>query len=493
MESATAALGVYCGTWLVVIAGIAFGSMIIPPSWGPHSPPHVTATGDAVVDTLTLWDGQWYLEIAQNGYRYNPRRMSSVAFFPAYPMLIRAVSTATRLRPQWAALLIANAFLLAAYWLLFVYVRRRFRVGGPPGHNVLVVGGLKDVSPPEGGTPTGGTPPVERLPVYVLLALGLFPTTFFMRMAYPESMFLFLTVAAMYGIERKWPWWLVAAIAGLATATRFVGIALLAPLVGYAWGGERGAGSGEQGVGSREQGAGSGEQGEGKRGTGRLQSIVFGTPTTATTMSTWCPTWCPTWCATWCPVPATLGRVGAAIAIALSGLLAYMAYQGFAFGEPLAFAKAQDFWQHRGPEDVVDKILSLASFDPLWLAYIRGSAGYAGLTRDPAPALFSLQFANPVLFVGAVALVIVGAWKGWLSWPEILLSAGLILVPYAGKGFEMCMASQGRFVAAAFPIYIVLGNLLIRLPRPWAVAILAVFGTYLAIYSAMLAAGYVLI
>jgi hypothetical protein len=291
-----------------------------------------------------------------------------------------------------------------------------------------------------------------------------------MRMAYPESMFVFLTVAAMYGIERKWPWWLVAAIAGLATATRFVGIALLLPLVGY-------AGSREQGAGRSEQGAGSREKGEAKRETGRLQSIVFGTPTTST----------------WCPVPSTLVRVAVSIVIGLSGLLAYMAYQGFAFGEPLAFAKAQDFWRNRMPEDVLDKILSLASFDPLWLAYIPGSPGYAGHIRDSAPALFSLQFANPVLFVGAVALVVVGAWKGWLSWPETLLSAGLILVPYAGKGFEMCMASQGRFVAAAFPVYIVLGNILIRLPRPWAIAILAVFGTYLAIYSAMLAAGYVLI
>jgi hypothetical protein len=471
MESATAAVSVYCGAWLVVIAGIAVGFMVVPPSWGRHSPPHVPATGDALVDTLTLWDGQWYLDIAQGGYRYSPRRMSSVAFFPAYPILIRAVSTVTRLPPQWTALLIAHAFLLAAYWLLFVYVRRRLRVGVPPAHQVLVVGG----TPPEGGTST-----VERLPVYVLLALGLFPTTFFMRMAYPESMFVFLTVAAMYGIERKWPWWIVAAIAGLATATRFVGIALLVPLLGYAWGRERGAGS-------REKGEGSGEKGRGKLGTGTLQSIVFGTPTTTTTttMSTWCPTWCP--------VPSTLVRVAAAIAIGLSGLLAYMAYQWFAFGEPLAFAKAQQFWQHRMPEDVLDKIIGLASFDPLWFAYIPGSAGYAGLTRDPAPALFSLQFANPVLFAGAAALVVIGAWKGWLSWPEILLSAGLILVPYAGKGFEMCMASQGRFVAAAFPIYIVLGNLLIRLRRPWATAILAVFGSYLAIYSAMLAAGYVLI
>jgi len=161
--------------------------------------------------------------------------------------------------------------------------------------------------------------------------------------------------------------------------------------------------------------------------------------------------------------------------------------------DPLAFFRAQDFWRHRVPESVFDKAISLASFDPLSLAYIPDSPGYARLVRDPAPALFSLQFANPVFFVGAASLVIIGAWKRWLSWPEIALSAGLILVPYVAKGYEMCMASQGRFVAAAFPIFIVLGNILGRLSWPWAAAVLAFFASYLAIYSAMLAAGYVLI
>ena len=73
------------------------------------------------------------------------------------------------------------------------------------------------------------------------------------------------------------------------------------------------------------------------------------------------------------------------------------------------------------------------------------------------------------------------------------MSVGLILIPYVAKGFEMCMASQARFVAAVFPIYLVLGNILSRLPRPWAATILVFFGVYLAVYSAMLAAGYVLI
>jgi phosphoglycerol transferase MdoB-like AlkP superfamily enzyme len=288
-----------------------------------------------------------------------------------------------------------------------------------------------------------------RLPIYVLLAIALFPPTFFMRMTYSESTFLFLTVLAMYAMKRNWRWWLIATIVGLSTATRFVGLALLPPLVGYVW-----------------------------------QCSRHGPPCSHDRCADSTGTW---------RMPATLARAAASIVIGLSGLLAYMDYQWLAFSNALAFIDTQDSWRHRVPQDLYDKMLSLVSCEPIWLGYVPGSAGYVRLMNDPAPVLLSLQFANPVLFVGAVALVVVGAFKRWLSWPEVWLSAGLILIPYAGRAFEMCMASQGRFVAAAFPIYLVLGNILIRVPRPWATAILALFGICLGIYSAMLAAGFVLI
>ena len=33
----------------------------------------MTSSGTALVDTLTVWDGQWYLEIAMLGYDYQPQ------------------------------------------------------------------------------------------------------------------------------------------------------------------------------------------------------------------------------------------------------------------------------------------------------------------------------------------------------------------------------------------------------------------------------------
>ncbi len=397
-----AGLAVYALTSLVVIAGIAAGLWGMEGSEGPHSPRHVAASGDALLDALTSWDGQWYLEIARQGYGYSPKRMSSVAFFPAYPTAIRAVSEVTRMPSDWAALLVSHALLVATFVLMFAYARRRF---------------------PD--APTG-------LPMFVLLALGLFPPTLFMRMAYSESLFLFLTVLAMYGMERNWRLRGIAAVVGLATATRFTGVALLLPLAMHVW---RRAGSTRHAV-------------------------------------------------------ATLAAL---MPLALGGLLLFVLFQQLAFSEPLGFIQTQDFWRHRLPEDLSDKILGLASWEPVWSVYIPSWPGYAGCFGDPAPALLNLQFANPIFFVGAAALVFAGAWKDWLSRSETLLSVGLILIPYVAKGFEMCMASQARFVAAVFPIYLVLGNILSRLPRPWAATILVFFGVYLAVYSAMLAAGYVLI
>ena len=69
----------------------------------------------------------------------------------------------------------------------------------------------------------------------VLLTLGTFPTGFFLRMAYSESLFLLIALLVLYGIERRWSIARIAIVAGLGTAARPVGAALIAPLVLYVW------------------------------------------------------------------------------------------------------------------------------------------------------------------------------------------------------------------------------------------------------------------
>ena len=84
-----------------------------------------------------------------------------------------------------------------------------------------------------------------------------------------------------------------------------------------------------------------------------------------------------------------------------------------------------------------------------------------------------------------------GSSGRWLSLEEVSLGALLLLIPYVTRAYEMQMGSMGRFVAVVFPIYLVLGQLLVRLPGPVRAALLSLSGLFLATYTALYAARYV--
>jgi hypothetical protein len=268
-----------------------------------------------------------------------------------------------------------------------------------------------------------------QLAGWAVLAFGLFPTTLFLRMSYSESTFVLLAVLAMLGVQRRWRPVVVAVIVGLATATRPVGVALLPPLWLYVWG----------------------------RSESRWKAI--GRITCLTPLATW-------------------------------GLLAYMAFQYAQFGEPLAFARTQTHWRSRADVSWGEKAMALAAWEPIWSAYMPSSPGYAGRYAREVPAWFNLQMANPIFFVATAGLVGLGAAKRWLSGAEVLLAAGLLSITYVTRGFDMCMASQGRFAAVVFPVYLVLGRLLCGAPLVVSAGILGLSAVYLAVYAALFAAGH---
>jgi len=57
----------------------------------PQNP--VVRLDEYVTMGWVAWDSSWYMRIAQEGYQFTPGQQSSVAFFPLYPLLIRAVET----------------------------------------------------------------------------------------------------------------------------------------------------------------------------------------------------------------------------------------------------------------------------------------------------------------------------------------------------------------------------------------------------------------
>ena len=392
----------YYLTSLVVLLGVLLGLDFIEGAGRRLSPRKIPTSADPLLVATTHWDGQHYLDIASEGYSYDPKRQSSVAFFPLYPVLVAGMHRTAGLGVEWAGLLVAHVLLLAGFVMLAAYVHRRCLPDSP------------------------------RAATWAVLAFGLFPTTFFMRMTYSESTFLLLAVLAMFGIQRRWRPLVVAGIVGLATATRPVGVALLAPLWLYVW----------------------------------RQSESPG---------------------------KALGRITCLTPVALWGLLAYMGFQYVQFDQPLAFAQTQGHWHQRPAEVWGGKALALAAWEPIWSAYMPSEPGYAGRPGSDVPAWLSLPLANPVFFVAAAALVGLGAAKRWLSGPEILLAAGLLLIPYVTRGFDMCMASQGRFAAVVFPMYLVIGRLLCAAPLVVSVGVFVLSAVYLAIYAALFAAGHVMI
>jgi hypothetical protein len=134
----------------------------------------------------------------------------------------------------------------------------------------------------------------------------------------------------------------------------------------------------------------------------------------------------------------------------------------------------------------------LASAEPVWAHYDPGSRSYWA-RYDSLPAWQSLEFANPIIFVGAAVLIGLGAWRKWLTWNETLLGSLLLLIPYLTRSYEMAMAGHGRFAAVAFPIYIVLGELLARSPKWLALGVLGVFAFYKVMYTALFVAGYMIV
>jgi Mannosyltransferase (PIG-V) len=110
------------------------------------------------------WDAIWYLDISERGYSYRPGSQSSVAFMPLLPLLIK-ISMTLGFDPYFSGLLISN--------LAFVVGLALF------GRVVLGV--------TENAATTWRT----------CILLVAFPSSFFFSAAYPESLGLMLTAAAL--------------------------------------------------------------------------------------------------------------------------------------------------------------------------------------------------------------------------------------------------------------------------------------------------------
>lgn len=196
------ALLIAAGTRLALLL-VAWWSLRAFPRFGlyPAQLPDNFLPAHPLLDGWARWDAAHYIAVAQLGYG-NPNSPSAdggLGFFPLYPLLMRALVAVSGVEHTAGAYAVAGIVLSNASFL-----------AAAPLFALL-------------GTRLVG----ERAAREATLLLCLAPFGLFFGAVYTESLFLLLVLLALWWGQRG-QWWAAGIAAGLASATRLVGI-LLAP------------------------------------------------------------------------------------------------------------------------------------------------------------------------------------------------------------------------------------------------------------------------
>jgi len=135
---------------------------------------------------LRHWDAGWYIEIAKHGYH----TLASTAFFPLYPILLRIVHAVSGFSYPLSGTLISSFFFIVSMVYLGKLVAERLGFSSALASMTL---------------------------------LALYPISFFFDSMYTESLFLALTLLAVYQ-SSKGRFWAAGMFALLATLTRNTGV-----------------------------------------------------------------------------------------------------------------------------------------------------------------------------------------------------------------------------------------------------------------------------
>ena len=188
---------------------------------GREAPPATQGWHNAI-DATERQDAVWYLRLADEGWSTDD---ASAAFFPLYPLTVRAVAWILPGDDLLAALLVSNLAFLGALLALFALTAEAFGEG------------------------------IARRAIVVA---AIFPTSFFFLAPYTESLFLVLSILA-FREARHDRWGRVAVFGALAALTRSVGILLVPALLLEAirghTGGDRGRAGGRRALAPRIAGA----------------------------------------------------------------------------------------------------------------------------------------------------------------------------------------------------------------------------------------------
>ena len=164
----------------------------------------IPAGGSSLRNRLTSWDGGLYLDIATHGYPHGfsydqsgKLTGNTLAFFPLYPTLVRAVHVVTRLDVPMAGIVTANLALIAALIVVLLLFSRLY------GRRTAVVA--------------------------VVLLAGAQPMSLVFLMSYSESLFLALAAGMLLAAHRR-AWLTAGLLALLVGLTRPAAVAAVVAL-----------------------------------------------------------------------------------------------------------------------------------------------------------------------------------------------------------------------------------------------------------------------
>jgi hypothetical protein len=146
--------------------------------------PTPTVERNVILRALTVWDGSWYVHVAAHGYPGRADR--ALAFFPAYPLTVRAVARTTGLGYPAAA--VAVALLLGTVAAVLLWELSRL---------------------------VGGTAFADR----TVVLFSFFPGSFVLSLAYSEPLMLAASLACLLALHRR-AWVAAGMLGAVATASR---------------------------------------------------------------------------------------------------------------------------------------------------------------------------------------------------------------------------------------------------------------------------------
>ena len=159
--------------------------------------PGLKSCGNRFDPAYYRWDSGWYTQISQKGYSFSPDRQSSTAFWPLYPLAIRAAHKISGLRPGKAAFDLSIIFSLLATIVIY----KLARLDWP-----------------------------ERISRYIVLFVLFWPASYFLVAVYPESLFVFLAALSLYlGRKEKWLW--AGIVSALLALTKPYGVFMVPALL----------------------------------------------------------------------------------------------------------------------------------------------------------------------------------------------------------------------------------------------------------------------